>query len=938
MNKQPKPDSKSSQDLIAEIAISIKTHRELETKILSGPNEEKNLAVALSHVNYFGGQKHIWLTTRENLGGYRRVQDITGSVASTVTGRKTTLTDDGFVVNKNSKIGEVIIRNVHGKDQIITPKGLQPIEVLNLSAFVPSPHDSSATDVVMDLVEGQQKKRFSNLSELIKIIEKAESQLEELEQKENELRDRDYTENDEKELESIIKQKEVAKIERENALSQSRSFIRKSAELRYQPILDPWQEETKRSLIYKGTLAIDGGPGTGKTTALIQRIKFLLDEDAMLGDPRSGSDFWSDGYLPELSEIQRKILFENKDNWVFFTPNELLKLFLKNNMLREGLSASDDKVRVWDDYLNLLVKDYELVKTETQNPFLFLRKRVKEDLFKKKGSNTKGIFLDFEKFILQLLNAKLNKLASLNVENFSWEAQGSSIQNYINRQEKEYSIEGIIRLYFNLQESYSKEVSELQKVFNTTLLKEAVRLEQKVSKNETLKISLHEFADSWRGTSSNFDEADTDEEDEELEDKTGDLTAFLFGKYKILIKNFALSRFDSSVKLGKRYKDFKEIIDQDVKIEEFEFLNRIGELAYFVKYFVTCTKGVPRNVFSEIPKAYKAFRKQQLSENNKNWNFDLLSHIVLEDKSNNKRLHPHEQSMLLAFINNTIAKTYRVSKRKSKDINHPYFEAFRKHSVPVIGVDEATDFHVVDLFAMHSLSDLEISSVTYSGDLMQRLTSGGIRQWDDLKKLINNLEVSDLKVSYRQSPTLLDLASFIYNKATNKEPEYISYLDRDPNEPKPLLYKSNDEEDKIDWIGERILEIYNAYGRKFIPSIAIFLADNEGLEAFTRKLNEIDGLADVGIKVRASKDGQVLGDKNTVRVFPVEYIKGMEFEAVFFHNMDRIQNVFNSQEMVMKHLYVGLSRASFYIGVTTNDNKKFEYLEDNFEYVETSWG
>ncbi|MDA9127865.1 hypothetical protein N9J65_03295 [Flavobacteriaceae bacterium] len=937
MNKRPLPHSEKKEDLIAEIAARIQTHRELENKNLSGPYQEKNLAVAISYVNYFGGQKHIWLTTQENLGGYKPIRDINGSIISTTSGSKTTITEDGFVVNKNSKIGEVIIRNVHGNGQLATPKGKQPIEVLNLTSYVPNPHNSSATDVVMDIVEGQQKKRFSSLSDLIRIINKAELQLEELEQKENALRDTDYLEKFDKELENILKQKEEAREARENALTQARSFIRKSAELRYQPILDPWQEETKRSLIYSGTLAIDGGPGTGKTTALIQRIKFLLDKDAMLGDSSSGGDFLSEGYLSELSEVQRKTLFENKDNWVFFTPNELLKLFLKNNMLREGLSASDDKVRVWDDYLNILVKDYELVKSETQNPFLFLRKRVKENLFKKNGSNTKAILLDFEKFMIKLLNSKLTKLLSLNVENFSWKAKGLSIQNYINNQEKDYSLEGIIRLYFNLQESYGEEVLELQKGLNNLLSKEAVLLEQKVSENELLKSRLYEFADSWKSTSTNLDDADTEEDDEELEDKTGDLSAFLFGKYKILIKNFALSRFDNGVKLGKKYTEFKGILEQDLKIEQFEYLNRVGELAYFVKYFVTCTKGVSRNVFSEIPKAYKAFRKEQLNDNNKNWDFSLLSYIVLEDKSKNKRLHPHEQALLVSFINNIIAKTFKVSKRKFKDIKHPYFEAFRKHSVPVIGVDEATDFHVVDLLAMHSLSDLEISSVTYSGDLMQRLTSGGIRRWDELKKLITNLEVSDLKVSYRQSPTLLDLASFIYIKATNKEPEYISYLESDPNEPKPLLYKSNDEEEKIEWIGERILEIYNAYGRKYIPSIAIFLADNDGLEVFTKKLNEIDGLADVGIKVRASKDGQVLGDKNTVRVFPVEYIKGMEFEAVFFHNMDHIQNVFNSQEMVMKHLYVGLSRASFYIGVTTYDNKEFEYLEHKFECVETSW-
>src|SRR5690606_16376878 len=126
-----------------------------------------------------------------------------------------------------------------------------------------------------------------------------------------------------------------------------------------------------------------------------------------------------------------------------------------------------------------------------------------------------------------------------------------------------------------------------------------------------------------------------------------------------------------------------------------------------------------------------------------------------------------------------------------------------------------------------------------------------------------------------QSPTLLDIAQHLYRTATGQEAEYISYMDRDKNEPKPLLYTNDDEEETIEWIANRILEIYRAYGNS-IPSIAIFLPKENDILSFAERLGNIDVVADVDIKVMACNNGQVLGEENTVRVFSLEYIKGLE--------------------------------------------------------------
>ena len=170
-------------------------------------------------------------------------------------------------------------------------------------------------------------------------------------------------------------------------------------------------------------------------------------------------------------------------------------------------------------------------------------------------------------------------------------------------------------------------------------------------------------------------------------------------------------------------------------------------------------------------------------------------------------------------------------------------------------------------------------------------------------------------ISYRQSPTLIEIAQYLYHTATSKKAEYISYMDSDDKEPKPLLYINEVEEESIEWMAKRILEIYNAYGNS-IPSIAVFLPEESQLQNFSQKLGNIDELADVDIKVMACNNGQVLGEENTVRVFSLDYIKGLEFEAVFFHNIDEVVNN-SSADLMFKNLYVGLSRASFYLGITS---------------------
>ena len=129
--------------------------------------------------------------------------------------------------------------------------------------------------------------------------------------------------------------------------------------------------------------------------------------------------------------------------------------------------------------------------------------------------------------------------------------------------------------------------------------------------------------------------------------------------------------------------------------------------------------------------------------------------------------------------------------------------------------------------------------------------------------------------------------------------------------PKPLWFLSDDDDDKTEWIIDRIIEVKKAYG--MVPSIAIFANDKHEIAELKELMDESDKLDAAGIEVIDCSNGLTDANKDTIRIFPLEMVKGMEFEVVFFHNIDNI----DALNLLDRYLYVGLSRASFYMGVTS---------------------
>ena len=97
-----------------------------------------------------------------------------------------------------------------------------------------------------------------------------------------------------------------------------------------------------------------------------------------------------------------------------------------------------------------------------------------------------------------------------------------------------------------------------------------------------------------------------------------------------------------------------------------------------------------------------------------------------------------------------------------------------------------------------------------------------------------------------------------------------------------------------------------------MPSTAIFVNAEDDVVPLAEQLDRV--LLENNLRVVACSKGQVVGQDSDIRVFDIQHIKGLEFEAVFFIGVDRLAE--KQPSLFDKFLYVGATRAATYLGMT----------------------
>ena len=249
-----------------------------------------------------------------------------------------------------------------------------------------------------------------------------------------------------------------------------------------------------------------------------------------------------------------------------------------------------------------------------------------------------------------------------------------------------------------------------------------------------------------------------------------------------------------------------------------------------------------------------------------------------------------------------------------RDIDSPAWSALQ----PILGhyrnqvlVDEATDFSPIQLACMAALAHPRLRSFFACGDFNQRLTTWGARSADEMKWVFADFDIKEITVSYRQSKQLNELARAMIRAVggTEQNVSLPAHVDSGGVAP-ALLEHATDTAIVVSWLADRIREIERFVGQ--LPSTAIFVNAEDDVAPVAEALNE--ALSEHNIQVVACREGQAVGQESNVRVFDIQHIKGLEFEAVFFVGIDQLAALHPA--LFDKYLYVGTTRAATYLGVT----------------------
>lgn len=921
---------------LRDVLVSIANHTDVENR-----EHYRNPSIGRGELMMKGLSvpKTVWILNSEPQQTWGVNRDITGAAVSPFhTGRKEAYAEtDSVVVPKNREFARILLQNYEGHHTCKFMNGQVKDFLIRNSAHYTNT-GSSVININVGVAGMSSWSIFQNLRQAAEALNRLDEGIRQSKQKEEEakrkaeeLRRKKQEEEARKAEEEARKLQEeirAAQEQRDAILTQASKaaeFIRKQVSLRRNPVLDKNQDSAKFSNLYNGVAeVINGGPGTGKTTTIIQRLKLLIDR----GDLEDYMDNHEDC---KLTREQLDIISSSADNWIYFSPTDLLKKYLQDNMNYEGLTNTSHRTVVWKDFLKDAIRDeYHLAGQDC--PFDFMGKKSESRIIYT-GDHI-AIIENFTNFFLEQVKERFRRVSKVDYNQFEWKILGKVITEECAKIESVNSIDSLLRFLIHLSGIdqmlivNGKRVesgSAITSKYNEQIRQLTDRYAALLKRDEQKYNEAIEFVKSVATVPQ--PEVEEGEEPEEVEPDYGDLSIALYNKLNPILKKLALQFKDSSAKLTAQQKQLYEIVKSIIVEDDLKLL---ADSAYFVKYMNPALRGITQYVLSPIPQYYRQYRRSMPEADRENWDAELLSEMV--DTYKNKRLLSQEQSLLVGFINNIAKSLYKASRRIFDNATHKYILAYKDLCRPVIGVDEATDYSLIEFYGIKSFGHYEVCSYTLCGDIMQLMKEDGITDWNQLRHplLFEKLDVKNLTISYRQSQELLDLADLIYLEERGDVSPYTCYL-KSEKTPKPLWLECGDIDDKAQWIADRVMEIVKTYD--YVPTIAIFTIDKRKAEDLKESLDECDNLIKAGIDVKVCSDNTLEGEK-TVRVFPIDQVKGMEFEAVFFYDIDDIE----STSLINKYLYVGLSRASMYLAVTSNGrSEKISKMLQNYFAVNETW-
>jgi len=681
-------------------------------------------------------------------------------------------------------------------------------------------------------------------------------------------------------------------------------------ELRVAPILDAFQDKIFR-LPIDSQIAVLGPPGTGKTTTLVKRLRQKVDFAYL--DPETER-----GLVEGLDAAG----LAHADSWLMFTPTELLRQYVKEAFGKEGVPVHDERVRTWDDYRREVGRRNLGILSAGQGAGGLVLRNDNQILLPVTLANQIPWFEAFDAHQEALFVGDLGSEAQRLQEAADQRAAtlGKQVSDTINRNR-------------GLPVQLVAELANLGDRLRTVAA--AGRDEQRATLQAPLNgyarsdarflDDLMRFVDSLSAIED--EEAEAEEADGDEDDVAGPTTTVRDPHVvrNIFVKAMrsraiaqASGRLPAAASRAGRLLAW--LRERGLELPD---LRKLGA-ALLVQRSAQRLARAPNTYVSGIPLRYRRFRRTMREENK----WYATGRFAASDA------HPAEVDLILLAMLRTARdmEANATLMRRLADRAPPLLDATARLRRNQVLVDEATDFSPVQLACMRALASPATGSFFASGDFNQRLTRWGSRSEEELLWVSPGLTIEHIDLTYRQSRRLSEFAKALGQtqgyEINDRAPDHVDNLGYQPVLGRSLASLPQ----QAGWLASRIREI-NRITNSALPTIAVLVCSAEALDPLAAALTE--ELRDMNIQAVACPKGMVKGQAGDVRIFEIEHIKGLEFEAVFFMDIDMLK--VREPDLFDRYVYVGATRAATFLGLMCSGEGLPSAMEPVVNLFEERW-
>jgi hypothetical protein len=624
-----------------------------------------------------------------------------------------------------------------------------------------------------------------------------------------------------------------------------------------------------------------GPPGSGKTTTLLRRLDFQISRETL--EANEGP------ILDKLDGLGRS---PHAFNWLLLVSNDLTRKYIKKSLTDLFIPGLNDNVKTWEELRRELASDYFRILASDG----FKLSPFKDALTKVAKDDSIGWYLSFLEFHQRRFYASLKGpavfLSILSEPNLAQVGRG--LLDLISK------AQGKNLTWFSLAlDQYRETIFDAIEERQNFILDEIKKaFERQTSLDPDFVSSLLAAA-----------LGDWPRRNKGPERFKG--AAFRFYFEAVLAKAAEEYGVRALLKTSPAAKSAAWLGQS--RFPEPEILKAIAENRRVVKRlkkFKVDSPSFLNAYFGTIVSDYLLFRRT-----------DQLWYTLDSCRSNLVE-GPEVDLMLLAFLEAGagLFKAH-VPSGGSCGLN---FWSMRSHAYLLknqILVDEISDYSPIQLKCLDYLAHPAYKSITGAGDLELRLSQWGLKSFDELEWAWPKSETVELTVNYRQARHLAQLTQYLRESSDQRFTD--DYFHASGGKPVWAENLSNCDKTAL-WLCQRLEEIRER--TKQLPSVAVVVGSpsEEALLA--------DALNSKQIKASTFNSGG-LGQAGEVLVLSVERLRGLEFEVVFFVNLDDADLAVDNGLLTRQLLYLAASRAVTYFGLGFKKSAPPEFENLKFQAV-----